>query len=181
MIEKDDFKDKIDFLFDIIKRYDHYIATTNFKVGLMMSFVSAIILGLTIRVFSNDIGGKELSCFYFFSVLFSIITIILSFFAAINLLRVIFPNTKNHNGTRSLIFFGDVSTYENGIEGYTRDLKKASSENLLEDLSRQTFIVAEIVNEKFRVLKIATRIMIYGVIPFLLISLFTLIIESFFK
>ena len=57
-------------------------------------------------------------------------------------------------------------------------VEKATPENLLEDLSKQTFILAEIINEKFRVLKISVRIIIYGVIPLLATSLLLLILEG---
>lgn len=98
--------------------------------------------------------------------------------AAINLLRAVFPNTKTHNGEKSLIFFGDVANCANGAEGYKGKIEEATSENLLEDLSKQTFIVAEIASEKFRVLKLAVRIIIYAVIPFFAISLLLLIFEG---
>jgi hypothetical protein len=144
----------------------------------MMSFVGAIVLGLTIRVMSLNPAESGCNYLYYSALLFSALTIILSLSAAINLLRAVFPNTKTHSGDKSLIFFGDVATCENGIDGYEEKIEQASSENLLSDLSKQTFIVAEIINEKFRVLKIAVRIIIYGVIPLLAISLLLLIFEG---
>lgn len=174
----ENFKDKTAFLFDVIKRYDHYVATTNFKVGLMMSFVVAVLFGLVIRVMSINPVESGCNHLYFSVLLFSALTIFLSLAVAINLLRAVFPNTKTHDGDKSLIFFGDVATCENGIDGYKEKVEKASPEKLLEDLSKQTFIVAEIINEKFRILEIAVRIMVYGVIPLLAISLLLLILEG---
>lgn len=171
-------KEKSAFLFDVIKRYDHYIATTNFKVGLMMSFIGAIVLGLTIRVMSLIPIQSECDYLYYSAIISSFLTIICSLFAAINLLRAIFPNTKTNDGDKSLIFFGDVASCENGVDGYKEKIEKATPENLLQDLSKQTFIVAEIINEKFRILKISVRIIIYGVIPLLAISLLLLILEG---
>lgn len=176
--ESGNFKDKTSFLFDVIKRYDHYVATTNFKVGLMMSFVGAVVLGLTIRVISLNPAESGCNYSYYSALMSSALTIIIALSAAINLLRSVFPNTKTHCGDKSLIFFGDVATCENGIDGYKEKIEKSSPENLLSDLSKQTFIVAEIVNEKFRVLKISVRIIIYGVIPFLAISLLLLIFNG---
>jgi len=174
----DKLKDKISFLFDVIKRYDHYIATTNFKVGLMMSFVGAIVIGLTIRVMSISPVGSGCNSLYYSALLFSALTIILSLSAAINLLRAVFPNTKTHDGDKSLIFFGDVATCENGVGGYQGKVGAASAEQLLDDLSKQAFIIAEIISEKFRILKIATGIIIYGVVPLLAISLLLLILDG---
>lgn len=174
--EKENLKDKSAFLFDVIKRYDHYIATTNFKVALMMSFLAATVLGLTIRIMSLtplQLGGGYV---YFAAIFAAVLTIILSLIAAINLLRAIFPNTKTHNGDKSLIFFGDVANSDNGLDGYKKKIEEATPEKLLADLSSQTFVVAEVVNEKFRILKIAVTIIIYGVIPSLATSLMLLII-----
>jgi hypothetical protein len=174
----EDLKDKTAFLFDIIKRYDHYVATTNFKVGLMMSFVGAILLGLTIRVMSITPSSSGCNYLYVAAIFFSTLTIIFSLLAAINLLRAVFPVTKTHDGDKSLIFFGDVANCDGGIEGYTEKIGAASPEQLLEDLSKQTFIVAEIINEKFRILKISVRIIIYGVIPLLAVSLLLFIFQG---
>jgi hypothetical protein len=173
-----DLKEKTAFLFDIIKRYDHYVATTNFKVGLMMSFVGAILLGLTIRVMSITPSSSGCNYLYISAIFFSTLTILCSLLAAINLLRAVFPVTKTHDADKSLIFFGDVASCENGIEGYTEKIGAISLELLLEDLSKQTFIVAEIINEKFRILKISVRIIIYGVVPLLAFSLLLFIFQG---
>lgn len=61
----ENFKDKTAFLFDVIKRYDHYVATTNFKVGLMMSFVGAVVFGLIIRVMSINPVGSGCNYLYY--------------------------------------------------------------------------------------------------------------------
>lgn len=176
--ESEDFKDKTAFILDVIKRYDHYIATTNFKVGLMMSFLGAIVLGLTIRIMSITPVQSECNYLYYAVLFFSALTIICSLLAAINLLRAVFPNTKTYDGDKSLIFFGDVASCEDGVNGYKKKVEKATPKNLLDDLSKQTFIIAEIINEKFRILKISVRIIIYGVIPFLATSLMLLILEG---
>ena len=67
---------------------------------------------------------------------------------------------------------------ENGADGYAKKIKEATLEEILEDLSKQTFMVAEIVNEKFRVLKIAVKISVWGVLPMLAVSLLLLIING---
>ena len=63
-MKEETFEGKCSFLFDVIKRYDHYIGTTNFKVGLLMSFVAAIILGLSIRIIL--MGPPESDCNYLY-------------------------------------------------------------------------------------------------------------------
>ncbi len=174
----ENFKEKTKFLFDVIKRYDHYVATTNFKVGLMMSFVAAIVFGLTLRVMSITPPSSGCNYIYYSAVISSALTVLLSLLAALNLFRAVFPNTKTNDSKKSLIFFGDVACCNNGIDGYMEKLKESTKKSLFEDLSKQTFIVAKIINEKFRVLKIAARIIIFGVIPLLAISLLLLILEG---
>lgn len=94
------FKEKLDFLFNVINRYDHYIGTTNFKVGLMMSFVGAVVLGLTMRVMLIAAPKEECGVLYYFAIFSSLSTIVLSLLAAVNLLRVVFPNTNTHGGKK---------------------------------------------------------------------------------
>ncbi|MGL1931371.1 MAG: DUF5706 domain-containing protein [Desulfotalea sp.] len=171
-------KDKTAFLFDVIKRYDHYVATTNFKVGLMMSFIGAVVFGLTIRVISLNSQPEGCNYLYYAAIFSSILTAIFSLVAAINLLRAVFPKSKTHNGYKSLIFFGDVANCENGIDGYTQKIENVTLETLLKDLSKQTFIVAEVTNEKFRILQIAVRIINWAVIPLLGLSVLLLILEG---
>lgn len=171
-------REKLEFLFDVLKRYDHYVATTNFKVALMMSFLGVVILGLITRIASISLTQTGCNYIYFLTITFSVLTIILSIISAINLLRVVFPNTDTHDGDRSLIFFGDVATCGGGEIGYAEKIKGVTDDELVEDLSKQTYIVAKIINEKFRVLKIAVKIIIYGVIPLFTISLLFLVLEG---
>lgn len=177
-MKEDDFGDKCAFLFDVIKRYDHYIGTTNFKVGLLMSFIAAIILGLSIRIILTEPSGSGCDYLYYLASASSLFTILLSILTAVNLLRVVFPNTKTDKNYESIIFFGDVCATDNGADGYVNKIKEATPDEIIEDLSKQTFIVAEIVCEKFRVLRIAVNIAIYGVVPMLAVSLFLLILNG---
>lgn len=175
-VEGDTLKEKQDFLFDVIKRYDHYIGTTNFKVGLMMSFLVTIILGLTIRLMSLNITCGVCDVLYYLLVTSTLLTITFSLISIINLFRAVFPNTRNIGGEKSLIFFGDVANSSDGGQGYFNSIKVANPEKLLKDLSTQTYNVACIVDEKFRVLKIAVNIILYAVIPLLALTLIFLIL-----
>lgn len=177
MSDVDKMEGKSAFLFDVIKRYDHYIGTTNFKVGLIMSFIVAIVLGLTLRLVSIDIDQVSFNS-KLLAVVFGVLTILLSLLAAINLLRTIFPNTNSPADDRSLIFFGDVANSDRGAVGYFEEILEAESMKLLKDVSFQTYTVAQITTEKFRVLKIAVNLVIYGVIPSLAITLLLLIFEG---
>lgn len=171
-------KDKSVFLFDVIKRYDHYIGTTNFKVALIVSFLATVILGLTMRIMFLTQEESEISCLFKLAIIFSITTILFSLVAMVQLFRVIFPNTKSDEDYKSLIFYGDVATSENGAEGYTKKIIEVNPKDLVVDLAKQTYIVAEIVNEKFRTLKVAVNIVNFLVLPLLTVSLILLIVEG---
>lgn len=177
-MKEEAFEDKCTFLFDVLKRYDHYIGTTNFKVGLLMSFVAAIILGLSIRIILMGPSESDCDYLYFAASASSVLTILLSLIAAIHLLRVVLPNSKTNKGYKSMIFYGDVLATDNGADGYAKKVKEATPEEILEDLSKQAFMVAEIVSEKFRVLKVAVNIAVYGVVPMLAVSLLLLIFNG---
>lgn len=172
-------KEKIDFLFDIIKRYDHYIATTNFKVGLMMSFVSAIIIGLSVQVIS--IGSKlcQHKLLYYTTIIFCLLTIFFALVSVFRLLKVIFPNTKTYIAKTSLIFYGDVAQINGGCHGFKKSIDSMSTQEFLKDLSEQTFILACITDEKFRFIKAAARLIMYTVLPLLFVSITLLTIKGF--
>tara|TARA_R110001583_G_scaffold193090_1_gene360703 strand:+ start:15217 stop:15735 length:519 start_codon:yes stop_codon:yes gene_type:complete len=162
--------DQIDFMMDVIKRYDHYIATTNFKVGLMISFLATVILGLTVRVMMIPVEVPS-DCLSKVILLTVITTIIFSIIAISQLVRVVYSNTGNDGITDSLIFFGDVSNCENGATGYYDKIISSDEETRAKDLASQTYVVAGIVKEKFRVLKIASNLTMYCVLPLLAVSL----------
>lgn len=165
-----DLKAKTEFMLDVLKRYDHYIATTNFKVGLMLSFLVTVIWGLTLHFKSLSVPTGESLCTYYLIIGSVITTIIISLIAIINLFRAVSPNTNSPNHTKSLIFFGDVSTYETGAD-YCDDIMEADKDKLAKDIALQTHAVAKIVSEKFRIIKLASNIVKFGVIPFVFCSL----------
>ncbi len=170
-------KDRINFLFDVIKRYDHYIATTNFKVALLMSFLVSVIIGLSFRVILATTTQENISITLIISSIFVALTVISAIITSIYLFRVVFPDTKEDKTNKSLIFFSDVANYSSGND-YSSEFQKADEERLLKDISVQTYLVADIVNEKFKYLKKAINIIIFAVLPLLVISIILLITES---
>jgi len=47
-------RERKEYLFEILKRYDHYIATTNVKAVLLLSFLGVIIFGVVLRLSLNN-------------------------------------------------------------------------------------------------------------------------------
>ena len=175
---ENDIASKKAFLFDVLRRYDHYIGTTNFKIGLMMSFLAAIVLGLTLRIIILPPPKDDVFCFYSLSILFSISTILLSLVSAGMLLRAVYPESKNTENSSSLIYFGDVAQTKGGKTAYFEGITNATDHDLLSDLAFQTHAVAEVVNEKFKKLKLSVNVITYGVVPLLGISILLLVIEA---
>ncbi|PJX26739.1 hypothetical protein CAP50_02935 [Psychrobacter sp. L7] len=172
-------KEKIDFLFDIMKRYDHYIATTNFKVGLMMSFVSAIIIGLSVQVISVGSESCPHKTLYYITIISCLLTILFALLSVFRLLKVIFPNTTTYIAKTSLIFYSDVAQISGGCDGFKKSIDSMSTQEFLKDLSEQTFILACITDEKFRFIKVAARLIMYAVLPLLFVSIILLTIKGF--
>lgn len=174
----DNIVSKQSFLFDVLRRYDHYIGTTNFKIGLMMSFLAAIVLGLTLRIIILPLPEDDFYCFYFLSISFSILTIILSLVSAGILLRAVYPESQNTDDKSSLIYFGDVAEIKGGETAYFDSIINATDQELLSDLTFQTHAVAKVINEKFKKLKLSVNITTYGIVPLLGISILFLVIEA---
>ena len=176
--ESSDLKDKTSLLVDVLKRYDHYVATTNFKAALMMSFLGAIVLGLTMRVmFLQSVQQGDI-CIRYAAIIVSVLTILSSLFAAVQLLRVVFPDTKNSDGAGSVIFFGTVVSENKTADEYYGKVASAEHSELLRDLATQTYNVAGVVNQKFKVLKVAVNTVRYITVPLLAAALILLIIEG---
>lgn len=169
-------KDKQSFLFEVLKRYDHYIATTNFKVALLMSFIGIVVFGISSKAITQDLSKLNSHTFYFFITVVAT-TIFSALISAIYLLKVVFPNTSNENlDKKSLIFFGDVSSCENGANGYSKKIREISQNEINDDLAKQTFTLAKIVSKKFETLKKSLNIIIRFTIPSLILTLATLIL-----
>lgn len=153
--------DKISYQFDIINRYDHYIGTTNFKIGLLLSFIVAVLAAITLRAVGFLSVSNELSTTVTLATVICAATV---FAAAIYLIRAVSPNVETAN-YRSYIFFGDVAKWDGGEREYYSLFSSESDDNLLKDICFQTHSVAKVTNEKFRLIGIATKIIIRGVIP----------------
>ncbi len=163
-------KEKIDFCFDVIKRHDHYIATTNVKVTLLISFLTLVISGISIKIIEIP-PPQNLSSIYYMVIMLGLLTILFSLTALANLIRVVFPRLDTKKTEDSLIFFGDISKIEQSGKTYS-DLITSSDENkILIDISQQIEIVSKITSDKFRTLSLAITIIIWLVFPLLLLSI----------
>lgn len=163
----DEQKSKIDFLFDVIKRYDHYIATSNFKIGLLMSFLVVILVGVILKIYGayGVTTGCEFSRIAFLLVVLGVV--VTDFVAVIYVLKAVFPNTSSDKNYVSLIFFGDVATFDGGAASFYEEIVRADESRLLKDISYQVYSVAYITSQKFKDIQIAINWIRWGMLPML--------------
>lgn len=164
--------DRHALLLDIIKRYDHYIGTTNFKIALLASFVATVLISfLHFTTKLNEVG------LLYKGVIITTITLIALFSlgALYNLLRAVFPITKSSKELESIIFFGDVAGFKSGKD-YHQRLQDCDEKLILKDLSTQAYELANILKLKMYYISNAVRILKWLVIPYMI----TVIIFAYF-
>ena len=169
---------KLDFLFEVLRRYDAYIGTTNFKIGLMLSFLAAIVLGLlsqAVPVSTSNSDPAQSSNVVI--TLLTLATILIASLSAFFLMRAVSPNTKEAS-QKSLIFFGDVANHPAGSRGYWSDVKESTLQTLASDAAYQTHVVAGITQKKMTYIKWAASLIAYGVLPMLAITISWHLIEG---
>jgi len=172
MSNSENLDDKISYQFDVIRRYDHYIGTTNFKIGLLLSFLIVILVATVVRALGISEEVEQISIFA------SSVTLLFTFTvlgAVTYLIRAVSPNVGSAN-YRSYGFFGDVANWKGGEQRYYLDFLAEDKEMLLKDICFQTSSVAKIAQEKFRLISCSTKIIIYGVIPSFSINILVFIL-----
>lgn len=182
-MDEKEIEQKTKNLFEILKRLDTYIGTTNTKCTIIMSYCAAVI-GLTTLLISRSVPDVSHPAFLVFIGLCSIIVIASSVVCMWMAISVIFPVTfsspTNLMGS-SLLYFGDIKSINNGAEGYKRKIEETSHADFLSDLCEQVFTLSTIATEKFdHIKKISWCLMYFNFIPTatLLISCVIYFIDS---
>ncbi len=158
-------KEKIKLQFDIIKRTDGYISTTNNKAALLLAAS-----GASLTIFSNKIesfkglylGSDEYNLF------FCVMVFLIGFFIVLSViysLRSIIPKMKAVNKAQevsgslvSFVFIGNISD----VNEYFRKYNDEDDEGLLRDMCAQSYILAGIAKEKFSLFSDAVRYLKYA-------------------
>jgi hypothetical protein len=143
-------KEKIEFFWRSIQRYDHYIESTNTKSTIIFSLCTFILGGIVASdVFadlvqgSTSFGAKLLTTIGITLVVSTLLVLARSF-------KVIYPKTPPDE-ERSLIFFEDVSQMSR--ERLLQRVEKLDTKKALRDLVGQNWILSKIATEKFKHLK----------------------------
>lgn len=161
---------KIKNQFEVIKRIDVYIGTTNTKCTIIMSYCAAVI-ALIFALFgkletSNATPG--IVSIGLFGCLGLITAVICMLMACLTIFPVTFSSPDKNRG-ESLIFYGDIASTKGGSGGYVRRVIEVSDEDYLNDLSSQVFTLAKIVSRKFWLIQ---QLSVILCIHFLFISAF---------
>lgn len=170
----------IKHLFEVLKRVDSYIGTTNTKCTLIMSYCAAAI-GIVALSTYRVIPTIENNLFlYFFGAIccFVFATGVACMFLAI---KVIFPITFSsieRSKGDSVIFYGDVATFNGGAGGYHLKLQEITEDDFIKDLSQQIFTVSKIASDKFSKIQTISSLLIWLNFLPLVILLISCVIHS---
>jgi hypothetical protein len=148
---------KIKNQFEILKRIDSYIGTTNTKCTLIMSYCvgfTALALSLLGRLslsVENTATAVTLGLSYSYSLLFAFICMIMA-------CLTIFPATRSTPARNSLIFFGDISAHKDP-SSYISKIHSTSESDFLKDLAGQTHALSVIAGKKFKIIQYLSLIL----------------------
>lgn len=153
-----------------LSRFDTYINAVNTKAAFLVSF-NTFVLGTLLLGQKNILSGfcsVNLSCwavFFFIVCLISVaISITLSFLAVNPFLK-----SGNQSETyKTLLFFKSVSNMN--LDEYKNRIQKLDDDELLNDLTCQTHVLAKGATQKFHTIQKATYVTVGGTILMLLLS-----------
>lgn len=151
---EDERKIKISALWDTLKRYDAYIATVNFKSGLITSLNLAVFGAVLLK--SGELISQHNNIKITLSLVLFLVSI-LSLLSVVWVVKSISPklSSKSTNPIQpSVFFFGSVAKYET-TESYSNAYSNIDIDNFEKDLINQVYEVASITDSKFKLIKFA--------------------------
>jgi hypothetical protein len=153
-------ENKIKNQFEVIKRIDTYIGTTNTKCTIIMSYCAAATAFVFTLLAKLELAKASLQLIVgigVFSCLALVLALICMVLATLTIFPVTFSNPKSPRG-QSLLFYGDIASCGSG-EDYSKRIAQVSCEGFLEDLNGQVYTLASIASKKFDRIKIVSIIL----------------------
>ncbi|MFL1486415.1 hypothetical protein ACJOX4_00540 [Acinetobacter baumannii] len=182
-------KEKIEFYFKVLSRYDQYIQLANSKASNHLTLLSSLLVAVTALMgWGLDVENiksiefKPLTCFlvgaYIFFLLFS-------FFWYKSCMKVLHPNRKNSKEIRNIIdeqqlstiFYKDVDSYVS-FDNFKEKVNKYTEEESLNDLLNQVHVMAHITNKKFDDYEKVNKWVSWVIVSSLLILLIIIVIKT---
>jgi hypothetical protein len=152
-------KDKIDFLFKVINRFDFYINSTNTKASLIIAWngvlIGAVLLkyGDILNVFQSTAWAKATA------IVFLSLVGICSLLSNLFVFGVVFPFLKPSSKdspskilqTESMLFFESVAAM--GSNAYHQKIIDSHSAEVISDLTDQAVTLAKGLQDKMRLIR----------------------------
>lgn len=156
--------DKIDYLFEIIKRFDFYTNSTNAKASLIIAW-NGVLIGTVLLKYSEILSIFQTVYWAKITVIFFLLLIGIS--GAISNLFIfwgVFPflrkSSKAPTGkileSESAIFFGSVAQLD--AKTYHDKILNSDATDLLTDLTDQAATIAQGLNNKMKLIRISLSI-----------------------
>lgn len=165
-------------LLEIIKRYDGYIGATNTKIAVILSYSMAYVGGVAFKII--DLSAKRNHEYiWWLSLIFAGASVTCTLYAAYRAYEALNPQTsagRAQHETPSIVFFGDVANLVGGRDGYVNRIKDITDAEIVEDLARQTHVLAGIVSRKMEILNRSIYTLAKMQVP---LSLLTIILLCF--
>jgi hypothetical protein len=127
-----------------LQRVHEWIKAADQKASIFLGFQGVIISLLFSDIFYWLKGN--MSQFSFYDVLFLISGIVLVGYSLYKSVSAIIPRLKNHNGKKSLTYFGDIARLE--LEDFRKKIKSVSGADYENELIDQIHISSKIAVRK---------------------------------
>lgn len=153
---------KVDLLWKIISRYDHYINSTNTKASLVIAWNGIVIAAVLLhyedilKTYSVKPHGQLVASIAMF--LLGLSSLVSNF----SVFRVVTPFVPNGEAKKSLIYFGSVSKM--GQQEYHTLLDDADNNSIISDLSLQAIDLATSLEKKMQETKTSIGFMCIGLV-----------------
>lgn len=156
----------LQFLQKELERVTNFIQLSDRKSAFLSVYYS-VVLGVLISFYNEDIFN--LCDFFNFFILILFVTILILFFIGFYFLfSSVFPKLDNNLTTKSLFFFGTISSYK--YLDFSKKMEELDEPEARKGIIEQIYTNSDIANKKMKSIKISIKIL------FLLVALLFLLI-----
>ena len=167
-------------LWEILTRLDTFVNTTNFKSAVVLAFNTFILSGIIIQF--EELTKQIGTCHPTLKLIGSIIIVcivVISLISVIFVLLVIKPFLESHTNPndKSVIYFGDIAN-NSSAENFIDAVKQKDDNNYNKDIGEQIYSISDGLKRKYRRMKWAINLIIFGSIPLAFIYLLIVIFSK---
>jgi hypothetical protein len=182
-------KEKIEFYFKVLGRFDQYIQLANTKASNHLTLLSSLLVAVTALVgWGVDIqklGNMEPQPLMCSIIIIYIFFLLFSYCWYQSCMKVIQPNRRSSKSTLdiidqedlSTIFYKDIDRYTSP-ESYKTKVNNYTELESLNDLLNQVHVMAHVTNKKFDDYETVSKWVTWVILSALLILLITTVIKT---